>query len=118
MAVDCNAVIAWLSLPINCAVAVLRPLQAAYTSREGRMFSCEISKRHTRADVREQASLPKSAEGGPWDTGSVEHNGEFVIFADMGTAHDYANRWKMVPSDVFTPTAPSSHGEASSDCSS
>ena len=53
---------------------------------------------YTRADVKELAGLPRSAKGGPWDTGIVEHDGEFLIFANVGTAgrtgHDYDNGWE------------------------
>ncbi len=53
---------------------------------------------YTRADVKELAGLPRSAKGGPWDTGIVKHDGQFLIFANVGTAgrtgHDYDNRWE------------------------
>ncbi|MYD87520.1 MAG: DUF3427 domain-containing protein [Acidobacteria bacterium] len=53
---------------------------------------------YTRADVKELVGLSRSAKGGPWDTGIVEHDGEFLIFANVGTAgrtgHDYDNRWE------------------------
>ena len=60
-------------------------------------LSFEPSRRYSRADVKELAGLPRDAKGRPWDTGIVEHNGEFVIFANVGTegrtGHDYDNRW-------------------------
>ena len=53
--------------------------------------------KYTRADVKEQAGLPRDSKGGPWDTGIAEHEGEFVIFANVGTegrtGDDYDNRW-------------------------
>ena len=53
--------------------------------------------KYTRADVKERAGLPRDAKGGNWDTGIVEHDSEFVIFANVGSAgrtgHDYNNRW-------------------------
>ena len=61
------------------------------------LLSFEPGRRYSRADVKELAGLPRDAKGGPWDTGIVEHNGEFVIFANVGTegrtGHDYDNRW-------------------------
>ena len=60
-------------------------------------LSFEPGRRYSRADVKELAGVPRDAKGGPWDTGIVEHNGEFVIFANVGTegrtGHDYDNRW-------------------------
>ena len=42
------------------------------------------------------AGLRRDAKGGPWDTGIVEHDGEFLIFANIGisgrTGDDYDNR--------------------------
>ena len=42
--------------------------------------------------------MVRTAKGGPWDTGIVEHDGEFLIFANVGTegrtGHDYDNRWE------------------------
>ena len=61
------------------------------------LLSFEPGRRYSRADVKELAGLSRDAKGGPWDTGIVEHNGEFVIFANVGTegrtGHDYDNRW-------------------------
>ena len=54
--------------------------------------------KYTRADIKELAGVARKAKGGPWDTGIVEHNGEFLIFANVGTegrtGHDYDNRWE------------------------
>ena len=53
---------------------------------------------YRRPDVKERAGLPRDAKGGNWDTGVVEHRGEFIIFANVGTkgrtGHDYSNRWE------------------------
>lgn len=58
----------------------------------------ERGRLYSRADVKERAGLSRLAKGGPWDTGVVEHDGEFVVFANVGaegrTGHDYANRWE------------------------
>ena len=55
---------------------------------------------YRRPDVKEQASLPRDAKGGNWDTGIVEHEEEFLLFANVGTegrtGHDYGNRWEGV----------------------
>ena len=62
------------------------------------MLSFETGTRYRRADVKELAGLPPDAKGGNWDTGIVEHEDEFVIFANVGTegrtGHDYNNRWE------------------------
>ena len=54
--------------------------------------------KYYRADVKEMAGLERNAKGGPWDTGVVEHDGEFLIFSNVGTegrtGHDYDNRWE------------------------
>jgi 5-methylcytosine-specific restriction enzyme A len=53
---------------------------------------------YTRPDVKERAGLSRGAKGGNWDTGVVEHENEFVIFANIGTegrtGHNYGNRWE------------------------
>ena len=53
--------------------------------------------KYTRSDLKELAGLSRSAKGGPWDTGVVEHNGHFLIFVNIGTGgrtgHNYDNRW-------------------------
>lgn len=62
------------------------------------MLSFEIGSKYSRADVKELAGMGRNAKGGPWDTGIVEHNGEFLIFTNVGTegrtGHDYDNRWE------------------------
>ena len=61
------------------------------------MFSFKPGSKYTRADIKEQAGLSRNAKGGPWDTGIVEHDGEFLIFANVGTegrtGDNYDNRW-------------------------
>lgn len=53
---------------------------------------------YSRPDVKEKLGLPRHAKGGNWDTGIVEHDGEFFIFANVGTTgrtgHDYGNNWE------------------------
>ena len=48
--------------------------------------------------MKELSGLPRDAKGGNWDTGIVEHENEFVIFANVGTegrtGHDYNNLWE------------------------
>lgn len=54
--------------------------------------------KYTRPDVKERAGLSRKAKGGNWDTGVVEHDNEFLIFANIGTegrtGHNYGNRWE------------------------
>jgi 5-methylcytosine-specific restriction enzyme A len=58
----------------------------------------ERDNRYSRADVKAAAGLARSAKGGDWDTGVVEHDGEFLIFTNVGTkgrtGHAYGNRWE------------------------
>ena len=62
------------------------------------MLSFDIGSKYSRADVKEMAGLSRDAKGGNWDTGVVEHDGEFLIFANVGTegrtGHDYDNTWE------------------------
>ena len=62
------------------------------------MLRFEIGHKYSRADIKELAGLDRNAKGGPWDTGIVEHDGEFLIFANIGTegrtGHDYDNIWE------------------------
>jgi len=62
------------------------------------MLELQPGSKYHRADVKEMVGLARDAKGGPWDTGIVEHDGEFVIFANIGiagrTGDDYDNRWE------------------------
>ena len=62
------------------------------------MLVFEPGRKYSRADVKQMAGLRRTAKGGPWDTGIVEHDGEFLVFANVGTegrtGHDYDNRWE------------------------
>jgi len=62
------------------------------------MLNFSRGSHYSRPDVKERAGLPRLAKGGNWDTGVVEHNGEFLIFANVGTegrtGHNYGNRWE------------------------
>jgi len=62
------------------------------------MLTFERGAKYTRAEVKERAGVPRGTRGGVWDTGVVEHAGQFVIFANVGTrgrtGHDYGNRWE------------------------
>ena len=62
------------------------------------MPTFEVGASYSRADVKGIAGLPRDAKGGIWDTGVVEHQTEFLIFANVGaegrTGHDYDNRWE------------------------
>src|SRR5688572_25075110 len=61
------------------------------------VLTFELTRKYSRADVKEQAGFPRNAKGGNWDTGIVEHGKEFLIFANVGTkgrtGHDYGNQW-------------------------
>lgn len=61
------------------------------------MNSFERGKYYSRPDVKESVGLKRDAKGGNWDTGLVEHDGEFFIFANVGaegrTGHNYENSW-------------------------
>ncbi len=62
------------------------------------MLTFERGSKYTRPDVKALAGLPRDAKGGNWDTGVLEHDGEFLIFANVGTegrtGHNYGNRWE------------------------
>lgn len=62
------------------------------------MTTFERGRTYSRPDVKERAGLPHDAKGGNWDTGVVEHGGDFFIFANVGTegrtGHNYGNRWE------------------------
>ena len=57
-----------------------------------------IGKSYSRPQVKEIAGIGRSAKGGNWDTGIVEHQGEFIIFTNIGTegrtGHNYGNQWE------------------------
>lgn len=56
-----------------------------------------LGQQYTRADVYRLLGVPKERQGGDWDTGSHQHEGEWYIFASVGvpgrTGHDYENGW-------------------------
>jgi len=62
------------------------------------MLKFDRGSKYTRPDVKERAGLSRGAKGGNWDTGVVEHDNEFLIFANVGTegrtGHNYGNRWE------------------------
>ena len=62
------------------------------------MLNFELGSRYTRSDVKERAGFSRKAKGGYWDTGVVEHENEFLIFANVGTegrtGHNYGNKWE------------------------
>lgn len=57
----------------------------------------ELGKRYARPDVKEIAGLGRASKGGNFDTGIVEYDGEYLIFANIGasgrTGHEYPNHW-------------------------
>jgi len=62
------------------------------------VLNFERGHKYKRADIKMRAGLPRDQRGGNWDTGIVEHDNEFFIFANVGTegrtGHDYGNRWE------------------------
>ena len=62
------------------------------------MMRFVTGKKYTRAEIKGLARIKHNAKGGPWDTGIVAHDGEFLIFANVGTegrtGHSYDNRWE------------------------
>jgi 5-methylcytosine-specific restriction protein A len=55
-------------------------------------------KTYSRPDVKDFVGLGRHSKGGNWDTGIVEYEGEFFIFANVGTegrtGHNYGNSWE------------------------
>ena len=55
-------------------------------------------KKYSRPEIQRMVVPSAAARGGKWDTGVLEHDGEFFIFATVGVAastdHDYDNRWE------------------------
>ena len=55
-------------------------------------------KKYSRPEIQQMVVRSAAAKGGKWDTGVLEHDGEFFIFATVGVAastdHDYDNRWE------------------------
>jgi 5-methylcytosine-specific restriction protein A len=62
------------------------------------MLTLERGRKYSRPDLKALAGLRRDAKGGNWDTGVVEHDGQFIIFANVGTegrtGHNYGNRWE------------------------
>ena len=61
------------------------------------MLSFVVGDKYPKPDIREAVGYSRNSRGGPFDTGIAEHDGEFFIFANVGTAgrtgHDYTNQW-------------------------
>jgi 5-methylcytosine-specific restriction protein A len=62
------------------------------------MLTFERGQKYSRPDVKARAGLAREAKGGNWDTGIVEHDGEFIVFTNVGTegrtGHNYGNHWE------------------------
>ena len=62
------------------------------------MLNFKIGSKYSRADVKDLTGIGRNAKGGPWDTGIVEYDGEFLILTNIcakgRTGHDYNNRWE------------------------
>ena len=80
------------------------------TSSEGSKWPGSSSARSTHAQrsSRRLSDRPQ-AMGGKWNTGVLEHDDEFFIFANVGiagsTGHDYDNRWEGEPPPMVPPAA-------------
>ncbi len=55
-------------------------------------------RKYSRAEVQQAVISSPATMGGKWNTGIVEHDGDFFIFANLGvpgrTGHDYDNGWE------------------------
>ena len=55
-------------------------------------------KKYSRPEIQQTVVRSAEAMGGKWNTGVLEHDDEFFIFANVGiagsTGHDYDNRWE------------------------
>lgn len=58
----------------------------------------ESARKYSRSDIGELLGLGKKAKGGIWVSGIIEHQGEFIIFPNVGAAgtfgDDFGNRWE------------------------
>ena len=58
----------------------------------------EPAMRYSRSDVSELLGMGRNAKGGIWVSGIIEHQGEFIIFPNVGSAgsfgYDFGNRWE------------------------
>jgi putative restriction endonuclease len=62
------------------------------------MFNGVVGKQYGRADVQRMLAVPLDKQGGNWDTGYTEWDGQLFIFCNINvagrTGHDYSNRWE------------------------
>ncbi|MCZ0940407.1 MAG: HNH endonuclease [Caldilineaceae bacterium] len=62
------------------------------------MLRFETGRQYLRSEIRAIAGHDPRSKGGQWDTGIAHEKGEYVIFANVGTAgrtgHDYSSRWE------------------------
>lgn len=61
------------------------------------MFKGIVGKQYSRDDVQRMLGVPPNKQGGNWDTGYTEWDGQFFIFCNINvagrTGHDYSNHW-------------------------
>ena len=61
------------------------------------MFNGIVGKQYSRDDVQQMLGVPLDKQGGNWDTGYTEWDGQFFIFCNINvagrTGHDYRNYW-------------------------
>ena len=62
------------------------------------MATFVVGQRYSQDDVRERVGVGRDVRGGKWASGIVEHDGEFFIFANVGstarTGRDHGNWWE------------------------
>ena len=80
------------------AATIIRSILDLKAQKEMRCTNSSAVEPHTRAAITDMVVPSPAAKGGKWDTGILEHNREFFIFANIGTpgrtGHDYSNRWE------------------------
>lgn len=61
------------------------------------MFKGTVGNQYSRNDVQRMLGVPVEKQGGNWDTGYTEWDGQFFIFCNINvagrTGHDYSNHW-------------------------
>ncbi|MGO7851676.1 DUF3427 domain-containing protein [Rhizobium ruizarguesonis] len=61
------------------------------------MFQGTIGDKYSREDIQKLLGVPVDRQGGNWDTGYTEWDGQFFVFCNIRvagrTGHDYDNHW-------------------------
>jgi 5-methylcytosine-specific restriction protein A len=60
-------------------------------------YPFQVGSEYRRRDIYRIIGVSENTKGGTWDTGYASHEGDYFIFANIGTpgrtGHDYENRW-------------------------